>query len=122
MGERKNMILGGPNTAERIIDHEHTKPLVTTLGDIARKVPVLGHATGGLIDNALTRRTAEQTGDVMSEVGKIMTRTGTQGIGQTFDEIAALQKQDAIKRAFRAQLAAGFGGSTSSTPAPQKQR
>jgi hypothetical protein len=48
MGERKtSQILGGPNTAERLIEHESTKcPRVTQLGNLARTyVPGVGKRT-----------------------------------------------------------------------------
>lgn len=97
MGDRKNQILGGPNTAERLIEHWSTTPAVTHLGNAARKIPGVGKLAGGLVDNALTRRAAEQTGDVMGEVGKIMTRSGEEGIRLTFDEVAALKAADAAR-------------------------
>jgi hypothetical protein len=95
MGARKNAILGGPNTAERLIEHESTKPMVTTLGDVARNVPLLGKAVGGMLDNTLTRRLSNQTRDVMGEVGKVMTRTGTSGIEQTYSDIERMLADDA---------------------------
>lgn len=94
MGDRKNFILGGPNTAERLIEHASTVPRVTQLGNAARALPGVGKLAGGLVDNAITRRTAEQTGDIMGEVAKIMTRTGPSSMQSLLDEIAALKLAD----------------------------
>lgn len=112
MGDRKTAILGGPNTAERLIDHESTKPMVTHAGDISRHIPGVGKAIGALVDNTVTRRTAEQTGDVMGEVAKLMTRTGPKGIQQLLDEIDAMQAADAQRTLARGKLGASFGAST----------
>lgn len=101
MGIRKNQILGGPNTAERLIEHEAAKPVVTRAGDVARTfIPGLGKQVGALVDNSLTRRTAGQTSDIMGEVGKVMTRTGPEGIGLTFDEIERLKADKAMRALF----------------------
>lgn len=110
MGDRKNQILGGPNTAERLIEHESTKPRVTVAGDIARKVPGVGKLAGGLIDNTITRRSAEQTSDVMGQLGRIMTSVGPDKMRELMDELEQIQKADAGRSMRRAkQLGAGAG-------------
>jgi hypothetical protein len=98
MGFRKNAILGGPNTAERLIEFETTKPRLTRAGEVARLIPGVGKAAGALVDNRLTQRAAGQTADVMGEVSKILTRPGRAGIEQTFDEVMQLLAADALRR------------------------
>jgi hypothetical protein len=109
MGDRKNFILGGPNTAERLIEDKATQPKVTAIGNIVRQVPAVGKLVGGAIDNAVTRRSADQTSGIMGEVGKIMTRTG-EGIPQTFDEIQRLKANDAMQQLFADRLRGGLAG------------
>lgn len=120
MGDRKNFILGGPNSAERMIEHASTVPRVTQAGNLVRNVPGVGKFAAHMLDNTLTRRLAEQTGDVMGEVGKVMTRTGRPGIQSTFGEIAALKAKDLE----RAELARQIGTWTTSriTGTPPSRR
>lgn len=116
MGDRKNFVLGGPNTAERLIEDKATQPSVTAIGNAVRQVPGVGKLAGGLVDNAVTRRSADQTSAIMGEVAKIMTRTGKAGVQQTFDEIERLKASEALKLltndAVRARAAGVAGGRT----------
>lgn len=118
MGERKNFVLGGPNSAERMIEHASTVPRVTQAGNLVRNVPVVGKVAGAMLDSRFARRTAEQTGDVMGEVGKIMTRTGRPGFQSTFGEIAALKAKDLQ----RSELARQIGTWTTSRITAQPPR
>jgi hypothetical protein len=121
MGQRKNAILGGPNTAERLIEFEATKPRLTVAGDALRTIPVVGKLAGGAVDNVLTRRATGQTGAVMGEVGKILTRTGRGGIAQTFDELAALEAADLKRRLLGEAIAREFAAaSAQSTARPRR--
>lgn len=119
MGERKNQILGGPNSAERLIEHWSTTPMVTHIGNVARKVPLIGNIGGGAVDNILTRRASNQTGDVMGEVAKYLTRTGPEGVQTLLDEIAALKLAD--KRAASIpRLKTGYVAATRSGQKPKR--
>lgn len=121
MGNRKNQILGGPNTAERLIGHESTVPRVTQAGNLARNLPGIGKLAGSMLDNSITRRTAEQTGDVMGEVGKIMTRSGPEGMRLTAEEIRKLQMRELIKQLrtrTKVSTAGGLAGARFSTDRP----
>jgi hypothetical protein len=109
MGERKNQILGGPNTAERLIEHWSTIPAVTQVGNLARKVPVIGHMGGGLVDNVLSRRLSNQTGDVMGEVGKLMTQAGPDGVQALMEALDRLRAEDAAKAITRQRVAGAVG-------------
>lgn len=97
LGDRKNYILEGPNSAERLIEHASTVPRVTQLGNVARMIPGVGKLAGGLVDNSLTRRSAEQTGDVMGEVAKLMVQQGPDAMERLMAQIQALQAGDAAK-------------------------
>lgn len=115
MGTRKDQILGGPNTASRLIDYESTKAQTTEAGNAARQVPGLtGRVLGALADNTITRRAAGQTSEVMGEVGKIMTRSGPTGIHLTADEIRRLQMQDIVRQLQTRGKATTLGGLTGS--------
>lgn len=114
MGDRKYQILGGPNTAERLIEHWSTVPMVTQLGNVARRVPLIGNLGGGAIDNVLSRRLSQQTGDVMGEVGKLGIRSGPDALSQTFDEIRQLIAADEAKALRRKRTAATIGATSSS--------
>lgn len=94
MGDRKDHILGGPNTAERLIEHWSTVPMVTQAGNLARKVPLVGNLGGELVDNILSRRFSEQTGDVMGEVAKLMTQSGPDALPTLVQQIEALRAAD----------------------------
>lgn len=119
MGDRKNHILGGPNSAERMIEHWSTVPMVTHIGNAARKVPLIGNIGGGAVDNFLSRRASNQTGDVMGEVAKYLTRSGPEGVQTLLDEIAALKTSDrraALKPRSKSGYVAATGGSRQPLP------
>lgn len=90
MGDRKNAIMGGPNTAERIIEHGETVPKLTAAAS--------GGVRGMLakaMESVVNKTAKEGTADVMGEVSKYLTRTGPEGIKTLFEEIAAMKASDA---------------------------
>lgn len=118
MGQRKTQILGGPNTAERLIDHAHAsvKAQPTSAGNMARNVPVVGRPLGAALDSRVARRFSEETSDVMGEVAKIMTRSGVEGIQATTEEIKKLLAEDLAREFARAGRYGTLAGKTSTEP------
>lgn len=114
MGDRKNYVLGGPNSAERMIEHGETAQHLSRV------------ATGGIkgvavraAESVLNRTTREGTADVMGEVAKYLTRSGPEGVQTLLDEIAALKAAD--KRAASIpRLKTGYAAATRSGQKPKR--
>jgi hypothetical protein len=94
MGDRKAAILGGPNTAERIIEHQATVPKVTRAGNAVRNVPWLGKPLGWAVDNRLTRGEIDQTSATMGEAAKFLTMAGPEDMRAFMSELARLRAAD----------------------------